>query len=219
MRTALTFSHCRALLLCKGEPGGTAVYMTGDEETAAAVLASIPAGTALISLEGTDWNRDFSPWPAQAVFRGGDFSGGASAFLQCLCGEVIPAAETLIGKVRRRMLVGYSLSGLFAVWAAMQTNVFMDAASVSGSLWFDGFTDYAAAHAAACRAQRVYFSVGDRERFTRNPRMQRVEEAMRQTCALLQAAGVTCTCELNPGNHFVHVPERIARGINWLLAQ
>ena len=40
---------------------------------------------ALIGVSGADWNDDFTPWPAPAVFRGrADFGGRADAFLQRL---------------------------------------------------------------------------------------------------------------------------------------
>lgn len=40
-------------------------------------------------------------------------------------------------------LGGYSLAGLFSLWAAYQTNLFAGIAAASPSVWFPGFLDYA----------------------------------------------------------------------------
>lgn len=217
MEEIRTFGACRALIQWS-EPVERAVYLPSEQEEARALFAQLPAGTALVTLDQTDWNRDFSPWPAPAVFRDGDFSGGASAFLDALINEVIPAAEQLTGTPKQRILAGYSLAGLFAVWATMQTDFFIGAASMSGSIWFDGFVDYANAHLPECSAKTVYLSVGDKEHATRNPRMRTVEDATYTLHALLAKSGYTTTFELNPGNHFTDVPTRIAKGILWTLA-
>ena len=64
---------------------------------------------------------------------------------------------------------------------------------------------------------RVYLSLGDREKNTRNPRMAVVEDRTRQTAELLQAKGIPVVFELNPGGHFNDAPARIAKGINALM--
>lgn len=98
-----------------------AVYMpcVSSERRAFASAFSL-ADTALI-IPDTDWNRDMSPWPSKRVFRGGeDFTGGAPEFLQILCGDIIPAAERFMGaEPETRAIAGYSLAGLFAVWAIL----------------------------------------------------------------------------------------------------
>lgn len=217
MEEIRTFGACRALIQWS-EPVERAVYLPSEQAEARALFVQLPAGTALVTLDRTDWNRDFSPWPAPAVFRDGDFSGGASTFLDALINEVISAAEQLTGIPKQRILAGYSLAGLFALWATMQTDLFIGVASMSGSIWFDGFVDYARAHLPECGAKTVYLSVGDKEHATRNPRMRTVEDATRTLYALLAGNGHTTTFELNPGNHFNDVPTRIAKGILWTMA-
>lgn len=211
------FSACRVRLIGREEAVDRLVYLPMEAEHAAEVLAQLDAGVALAAIDQTDWNHDFSPWAAPAVFRGGDFTGGAPAFLRVLLEEVIPTVEAVFDAPPRRYLTGYSLAGLFAVWAAFRTDTFAGVAGVSGSLWFDGFVDFARMH--PCMVERVYLSVGDREKHTRNPRMQTVEDAIRQTEEILATQGITTHFDVNPGNHFQRVPERIARGINWMCAQ
>ena len=217
MEEIRAFEACRVMIQWS-ERVERAVYLPSAPEEARALFAQLPEGTALITLDQTDWNRDFSPWPAPAVFRDADFSGGAPAFLDALVNEVIPTVEQLTGHPRQRILAGYSLAGLFAIWAAMQTNLFIGAASMSGSIWFDGFVDYAKAHMANFHAKTIYLSVGDKEHATRNPRMRTVEAATHTLHAMLTEAGHITTFELNPGNHFTDIPTRITTGILWTIA-
>ena len=116
------------------------------------------------------------------------------------------------------MIAGYSLAGLFAVYALYRTDVFSGAVSASGSLWFPGFLDYVTSHAMPRTPGRVYLSLGDREKNTKSPVMCRVEE---NTAALHErfcAEGIACIFELNPGNHFQNVEQRIAKGIAWIVS-
>ncbi|MBQ2956892.1 MAG: hypothetical protein IJE08_10565 [Clostridia bacterium] len=79
---------------------------------------------ALVSVSGFDWNKDLSPWPAKAVFGEEDFSGGADAFLKELI-RLIPDVEREAGLAPvRRCIAGYSLAGLFAVYAAYRCDIF-----------------------------------------------------------------------------------------------
>ena len=73
-----------------------------------------------VMVEGIDWNDDLTPWPATGVFKKAKpFGGQASAFLAKLCNEIVPKAESELGLTNpQRILLGVSLSGLFAVWAA-----------------------------------------------------------------------------------------------------
>jgi predicted alpha/beta superfamily hydrolase len=88
---------------------------------------------------------------------------------------------------------------------------------VSGSLWFDGFVDYLSGHPLLGAPERVYLSLGDREEQAKNPRMQRVRAATEATKAVIEAQGVPCAFELNPGGHFQDVPARQRRAVLALL--
>jgi predicted alpha/beta superfamily hydrolase len=176
---------------------------------------------ALIAVPVADWNRELSPWPAPKCFRGGDpFEGKADDFLAALRGQIMPAAEAAAGlRPKKRYLAGYSLAGLFALYALLQTADFDGAASVSGSLWFDGWMEFARAHPLPVAGARVYFSLGDREEHTANPRLAGVGDGMRETAKLFRAQGADVCVEMNPGSHFVEIPARIGRGLAWLLRE
>ncbi len=185
-------------------------------ETIAELLTD--TGVVLVALEDVDWERDLSPWPTAKAFRSGnDFTGGADAYLKDLTEMIVPAVEELLDIVPAyRGIVGYSLAGLFSIYALYRTTLFSRAASVSGSLWYDGFLDYLKANSPILLPDRVYFSLGDREREVRNPRLAAVEACTSEAEKYFQALGAKTIFELNPGNHFTYVPERIAKAIIWL---
>ena len=156
-----------------------------------------------------NWNRDLSPWAAPAVAGREAFGGGAeetlSELLRLCTG---PAGTTWF-------LGGYSLAGLFALWAAARTDRFAGIAAASPSVWFPGFIDDL--HSRSLRTCAVYLSLGDREEKTRNPVMSRVGECIRDAADYLRKEGICCVLEMNPGNHFRDVQMRMARGFAWLL--
>ena len=161
------------------------------------------SGTALASITGVDWNRKLSPWKAPKVFQNGeDFSGQGPSFLNTLIGHIIPLAEEHLGFTPAlRGIAGYSLAGLFALWAVYQTTFFDGAASISGSLWFDGFLDYMKANTPTTK--RVYLSWGDREKVSRNPRLAMVEDCTRQMAELILSQNIPVTFELGNIQNFV----------------
>lgn len=181
----------------------------------------------LVGIEGIDWNRDMSPWRHPGVFaRGEDFAGGADAYLRELCGRIIPETEQRInsyigaefGGITRRYLSGYSLGGLFALYALYHTDLFEGVSSASGSLWYDGFISYMREHEMRRKPGKVYLSIGDREAGG-NPRMRTVSERTAEAARLVREQGIPVVLEYNPGGHFQDVPVRIARGIDWLLRE
>lgn len=275
--------------------GGPVIWMVCDFDLAAQVSDLLPEGAATVAaVEGVDWNRELTPWPAPPVARGQpDFGGGADALLGELAGRILPEVEAEL-RPSARWIAGYSLAGLFAVYAALSTRLFARVASVSGSMWYPGFSDWVAAGAhsleegaaaqgvrpempsatdapavstedsssvaqpamsstadvpaalpedsldvalsarplaldvptaesgrGAMRAQflpeRAYFSVGDRERFGRNPAFRTVEDDARRIAAALDACGVRTRFETRPGGHFCDPAGRIARAVRWLL--
>ena len=201
-----------------GSPDARAVLIQPVDEHDLAFIESevslirekAPADFRLVAIKVGDWNRDLSPWEAPAVFGREDFGDGAAdtlAEILNLCGD----------RTRNYYLGGYSLAGLFALWAAGQTDAFRGIAAASPSVWFPGFTEYLAAHPP--RSPRVYLSLGDREEKTRNPVMAAVGNRIRTAEALLQAHGIDCILEWNKGNHFRDADRRTAKAFSWVLRQ
>ena len=174
----------------------------------------------LVAIGGLDWNRELSPWACDGTVRDAEpFGGQASEFLDGLLNQIIPQVESSLPcPPIWRGIAGYSLAGLFSLWALWQTDVFDRAASASGSLWFPGFIDYAHEHTMPNAPDAVYLSLGKKETKTPNRMMRHVLNDTRAMEKLLDERGIPATLELNPGNHFAQTDLRMARGIHWVLA-
>ena len=121
-----------------------------------------------------DWNDALSPWLAPPVFGKHGFAGQAEKTLAYIQTTLIPELFTAyhLAEQTKIALCGYSLSGLFALWAGSQSERFNAVAGVSPSVWFPGYGDYEQAH--PIRAEYVYLSLGDREEQTKNRAMAAV---------------------------------------------
>ena len=172
-----------------------------------------------MTISGLHWNQELSPWPVETVVSKDDnFAGEASQWLPVLTDEVVSAVERMLDVPPAwRCLAGYSLAGLFAMWAAYQTYLFTRILSASGSMWYPGWLEYAQEHEPAVALQGVYLSVGEQESTSRNAVLQTVGERTRQIADLFASRGVNTKFELNPGNHFKNPPLRVVKGIKWLL--
>ncbi len=164
----------------------------------------------LIAFLVGDWNRDLSPWNAPPVFGSEGFGSGARETLS----EMLSLAG---GRERTCYIGGYSLAGLFALWAAYQTDRFAGVAAASPSMWFPGFEDYMKTN--EIKAGKVYLSLGNREEKTRNSVMATVGDNIREAHALLTGRGVDCVLEWNEGNHFRDSDIRTAKAFSWVLKE
>ena len=174
---------------------------------------------ALVAISDLAWNHDMAPWDSPAAFKKGEpFIGGADNYLQLLVEEIIPRAEKELAEPPVwRGIAGYSLAGLFALYAIYRTDVFSRVGCMSGSLWFPGFKEYIFSHEPKRRPDCIYFSLGDKEAKTRNSVLKTVQENTEEIQAFYQSKGIDTVFQLNPGNHFVQGIERTIAGIQWLL--
>ncbi len=174
----------------------------------------------LVSVSGLDWDGDLSPWPHEPIVsRDDDFAGGASDYARVLEEDIVPFAEGVLGPPSERVIAGYSMGGLFALYAPHVSTLFSRCVSASGSVWYPGFVGYVEGTGFARRPSSVYLSVGDRESRVRNPRLRTVEDCDRRLLGIYLAHGIESVFELNPGNHFADAPARLARGIAWTLSR
>ena len=112
-------------------------------------------------------------------------------------------------------LGGYSLAGLFALWASTQTDLFYGVAAASPSVWFPGWMEFEQQH--PIQAQRVYLSLGDKEEHTKNTVMATVGDNIRPLHSRLAERGTDCTLEWNSGGHFKDTDLRTARAFRWMM--
>ena len=95
--------------------------------------------------------------------------------------------------------------------------MFSRAASVSGSMWFPGFSEYAEKNGLCRKPDKVYFSLGDKEAHTRNSLLSTVEDKTREIYGYYKNKGIDTVFEMNPGNHFKDADMRLAKGIAWII--
>ena len=196
------------VFLLAGEPEGLVAPLRAALEPAVA-QGTCPA-FLLAGLSPVDWDRDYSPWPAQGS-QGRAFAGEARALLRRVR-ETIALLQARHALGEAVYPVGYSLGGLAALYFHCEAG-FSGCGSCSGSLWYPGWLEYLEARAPG---GKIYLSLGGKEKNARDPLMRTVEEATCQTKALLSASA-RCTFVHEPGGHFRNVPQRLARAIAWLL--
>ena len=173
----------------------------------------------LLVVGNIDWNHDMSPWYMPSIYsKEKSFSGGADEYLKLLIDEILPKTKELIeGVPKFTEIAGYSLAGLFAVYAMYKTDVFDRVASMSGSLWFSDFIEYCKRNEYKRLPDKICFSLGDKEANTRNPILKTVEDNTRELSEYFKNLGSEVIFELNPGNHFTDVNFRSAKGIKAIL--
>lgn len=227
--------------------GAPIVYLLGDVADNSPV--QVPEGVSLVCIGVDLWEENFSPWCAPRVFaKGPNFGDGAQKTLDTLINHVIPWTESeLTDPPTYRVLVGYSLAGLFSLWTGVSQQVacgcqpgtattpqlsgpgapYVDASvatfqrigAVSGSFWFPGLLDYVdqQLRGGVVGLTHAYLSLGDREARTPNPQIMHVRENAELLASRLESAGITSIFELNRGNHFQNVEGRIQKALDWLV--
>ena len=223
--------------------GAPIVYLLGDVADNSPI--QVPEGVSLVNIGVDLWEENFSPWCAPRVFaKGPNFGDGAQKTLDTLINQAIPWAESELSEPPAyRALVGYSLAGLFSLWAGVSPQLsdaaatqvargvargsqldapattFQRIGAVSGSFWFPSLLDYVDQQLSggAVGLTHAYLSLGDREARTPNPQIMHVRENAELLASELENAGITSTFELNRGNHFQNVEGRMQKALNWLV--
>lgn len=200
------------------------VYLNSySDDMAGAIQKELSAlgsqDVSLVTISGLSWNRDMTPWPMKAPFHQAEpFSGGADGYLRVLLEEILPRAEKLLqGTPRWRGLAGYSLAGLFALYALFRTDAFSRIACMSGSLWYEGFDNFVRTHEMKRKTDCIYLSLGDKESATRNPVLRMVGQKTGELQQIFFNTGIDTAFVLNEGGHFRDADRRTALGIHWIL--
>ncbi len=174
---------------------------------------------SLAVISGLNWDDELTPWPIPPIRLGEPPCGGqADAYLERLRQQLLPTVKAQLPTPPGRTLIaGYSLAGLFALYAACRCDEFAAVVSVSGSLWYPGLLDFLREQPLSAATQSVYLSLGNKEPQSRNPYLQTVGEGTRAIYELLKAGEREVTFEWNSGGHFKNPTGRLAKGINWAL--
>ncbi len=191
-------------------------HSLGEIDSETRLIRSLSGGKDFtMAMFLTDWNQDLPPWGAPAIRGEEPFGAGASDTLTFIREHLIPEMDA--GSEQRIYLGGYSLAGLFALWAAYQTDCFAGVAAASPSVWYPGWPAFAEENEV--QVPDVYLSIGKREEKVRHPVMRTVGDNIRRQYDLLDASPKCrrAVLEMNPGNHFVDADLRMAKGFAWLM--
>ncbi len=212
----------RVQLFSAGSPAPLFIYHSTETEGNELWTACQKLGCPLFSLAVINeikWNQEMSPWPYPPLYKREEpFTGGADAYLDRLNLEILPA---VLAKLKAQptylALTGYSLAGLFALYALYKSNLFQRGASVSGSLWYPGLGKFVQGHPISQELQVIYFSLGDKESHTKNAILCQVEANTKMIQQYLAEQKIKTIFVSNSGNHFTDEVGRVAKSIKWLL--
>ena len=167
----------------------------------------------IVAISGMNWNDMLTPWKAPALTpKESDFKGKAKDFLANLLGDVFVNTEQSLRLTHpKRHLVGISLAGLFAVWASTATSKFTSVASISGSFWYDGFTEWLKDQ--ELHAERYFLSLGNKEVKAKNERLANIGACTEATLQIIQDKNKEVTFVTDEGNHFEFFRERLEKAL------
>ena len=200
------------------------LQMTGEHELQSmdhevTVIAQSSWNFLFAAIPVKSWNDALSPWEAPAVWGKQSFGGKAADTLRFLTEQVIPTLKQQfhLPENVKIILGGYSLAGLFALWASTQTDLFYGVAAASPSVWFPGWMEFEQQH--LIQAQHIYLSLGDKEERTKNAVMAAVGDNIRTLHSRLAERSTDCTLEWNSGGHFKNADLRTAKAFQCVMEE
>ncbi len=215
-------SRKTTLLLRSLHPVPLIVWITGQSD-AAKLLQSCSRHSCrmfnLLIVEVTNWNDELSPWPCAKCIASDDvYAGHAGEFFDEIESKILPAVlERLPSSPLWIGLIGYSMAGLFALYAShLESSCFTRFASVSGSLWYPDFEDWYTSTPFFSMPHAVYLSLGTKESRTSNRFLSGTADRTEAIARFLCERKIPCVFEWNPCNHFQNPDARLASAITWL---
>lgn len=168
---------------------------------------------ALLAIKINNWNDELSPWFDKAVYGNNDFNGEGN--------ETLLFIDELIKEYKKEypntkfIISGYSLAGLFALYASYNLDYFDGVVASSPSVWFKDWDKYIENN--EIKTNRIYLSLGDKEKNSKNNRMAKVEERIELQKEILLKNNKDVYLEYNPGGHFNEPQKRMIKGIKYLI--
>ncbi len=190
-----------------------------DFQTLAQMLTkqtSVPFVLAAFTI--SDWETELAPWADPALSQRPEVGTQALATLDFVANALLPELQGRYGTLPV-ILGGYSLAGLFALWAAYQQPLFAAVAAASPSVWISNWMSFVQSHALL--TPNVYLSLGVKEEKTRNSALARVGDNIRVYHDLLtRSLGEEHTALIwHNGGHFTECTLRLAQALAWCISK
>ena len=171
---------------------------------------------ALAAVELGDWMVDLMPWPDGNMSRDPEAGKRCQDTFDLILDSIVPEVVKRHGDLPV-ILGGYSLGGLFALWASARSDIFKAVAAASPSVWIKDWIPFAKKNTP--KAEFVYLSLGDREEHVKNQAIARVGDCLREQYSLLvdQLGEDRCSLVWEEGNHFHNSETRLAKAFAWCM--
>ena len=209
-------ADCEVLQGSTGGEGPVVYVIDMPEHPLPVAEAATGLGANVVRIPVAGWADALTPWPAPALRAGQEgFGGRADQTLADLQETVRRIERSASLRPSSRAICGYSLSGLFALYAFVREPVFSACASVSGSLWYEGWVGWLRANAPDCAERYAYLSVGRKEKRAGLP-FSHVEDDLAACADILRKRGCTVDVVLGSGNHVQYQRERLAAALTSL---
>lgn len=174
--------------------------------------------STMVVITSMDWQNDLTPWPAKGVPKGTPyFEGKAPQFLEKLISVAQEIERRLLLPASiDRNLVGVSLSGLFTLWQWTQTSFFHNIACMSGSFWYEGFSDWFVKQNLSDKKGSAYFLLGKKEPFSSVAQFRTVGIDTQTVVDHLKAEGVSAEFDWVEGDHYQYPIQRINMSMDFI---
>lgn len=176
----------------------------------------------LVNISNIKWNDEMTPWYCKSLFKGDtECNGKADEYIKLLENNIIPEINKKLKSIEIQtkyyILAGYSLGGLFSIYSLFKTKLFSRIVSGSGSFWYPNIIEYIKGNDFLNNPNKVYLSLGNKEKNTKNEVMSKVEENTLELTNILKNRNIETKFEFNQGGHFADSNLRIAKGLKWIL--
>lgn len=124
----------------------------------------------LVGISNIKWDDEMTPYYMEALFKGdNECLGKADEYLKELENDIVPKIKEELSnlniKIKEWNIVGYSLSGLFAIYSMYKIDLFSKYVSCSGSFWYRDFDKFVFENKPVKQPKQIYLSLGDKESF------------------------------------------------------
>ncbi|WP_206610480.1 alpha/beta hydrolase-fold protein [Actinomyces wuliandei] len=177
------------------------------------LCAGLAATVVAIPVE--EWDDSLTPWPAPGLYPGDpDFAGDAGRTLTELLDMALPVVDDRFGLApSQRAICGYSLAGLFAMYAFVHSDTFEAAGCLSASVWYEGWLDHLRSLPLELSGKFAFLSIGSQEREAPEQILHCVEDNMEACAGILREVGCETRFEVGPGHHMEYARERFITGL------
>jgi predicted alpha/beta superfamily hydrolase len=206
---------CEAFVGAAGVAAPVIYVVDSPEHPLGIAPVAVGRASSVVRLPVRSWGDGLTPWPARGLYREeADFGGEAAVTLAELCDGTIPLIEREKGLLpSRRAICGYSLGGLFALYAFAHVETFDACACLSGSVWYEGWVDYLRGLELGGGGRFAFLSIGTKEKRAAPKILQGVQDDMAECARILRDRGCEVECVVGPGGHMDLVRERLDAGL------